>query len=74
MRTLSLNNNQTYADAVIAACGTLEAAMAVMLANSTSLTANPTPGTTLTVPANATTDTATLQYFNRNGIVPATLS
>jgi hypothetical protein len=72
MKTTTIQPNQTYLDAAIGACGTLEAAMALMLANNTSITNQPDIGTVLQVPAALPIDNGTLQYLQRNAIVLGT--
>ncbi len=70
MTTIKRQPNQTNLDMVIAAAGTIEAAMQLMFANNQSLTEF--EDDTLNVPADLNTDANTLTYLRNNRIQPGT--
>ena len=72
MTTEMIQPNQTYLDAVMNGCGTMEAAMTVMLANEKSLTDDASIGQAITVPDGVITDKNVLEYFTRNQVVAGT--
>ncbi len=73
MKTITIQPNQTTIDAVLMACGTMEAAMQVMAANDQSITEAVDAGLELVYdPATTTTDSRAVQYLQQNSVVIGT--
>lgn len=71
MQTATAKPNQSTLDIVLMHCGTMEAAMEVMAANTQSITAAIAVGDEYKIPA-TTTDNTTLSYLKQNRIVIGT--
>lgn len=72
MKKIALKPNQSCLDMVLMACGTMEAAMQVMAANTTSITHPTAVGDEYTIPDGVLTDTTTLSYLQQNKVVIGT--
>ncbi len=71
-QTAIVKPNQSSLDVVLMHCGTIEAAMAVMMASGRSITASLTVGGEYIIPIDASTDDTTLRYIQQNKVVIGT--
>lgn len=72
MKTATIQPNQCVLDMALAACGTLEGAMAIMAASNKSISFNPATGTVYTIPPGTPTDLAALQALQQNEVLIGT--
>ncbi len=72
MATYTVQPGQTFFDAVLMACGTMESTMDIVAANGISVTDIVAAGTLLIIPDGIGTDKAVLKYLAENKIVIGT--
>lgn len=70
--TISIKPNQTFLDAVLMQCGTVEAAMQLAQANDCSITDDAAVDDALQVPVSLAEDIAAKNYLQQSGITIGT--